>query len=131
MSFGIIFEVFGEKKLEMCLLLAWYVIVWTFVRTRCSSRVSRNNLLIDLFILVHVQYCHSTYSGEAWMLKVRWCRFILRVSNHTNIFRLERGFQVSVYKWRIASVCPKHHLFQFRKNDLQRKLFLNQLNWNW
>ena len=36
MSFGIIFEVFGDKKLEVRWLLSWYVIVWTFVRTRCS-----------------------------------------------------------------------------------------------
>ena len=36
MSFGIIFEVFGDKKLEVRWLLSWYVIVWTFVRTWCS-----------------------------------------------------------------------------------------------
>ena len=105
MSFGIIFEVFGDKKLEVRWLLSWYVTVWTFLRTRCSLghnkkainfsvHVSRNDPLMNLFLLVYVQYCQSSLSGEVLMLKIRWGRFILRVSNHTNIFWIKpKGLQ--------------------------------------
>ena len=79
MSFGIIFEVFGDKKLEVRWLLSWYVIVWTFVRTRCSLGHNKKQ---------------SSLSGETLMLKVRWGRFILRVSDHTDIIWIKpKGLQ--------------------------------------
>ena len=107
MSFGIIFEVSGDKKLEVRWLLSWYVIVWTFVSTRCSLGHSKKRWkrlisrymclgdhLMNLFLLVHVEYCQSSLSGEALMLKVRWGRFILRVSNHTDMFWIKpKGLQ--------------------------------------
>ena len=107
MSFGIIFKVFGDKKLEVRWLLSWYVIVWTFVSTRCSLGHSKKRWkrlisrymclgdhLMNLFLLVYVEYCQSSLSGEALMLKVRWGRFILRVSNHTDIFWIKpKGLQ--------------------------------------
>ena len=115
MSFGIIFEVFGDKKLEVRWLLSWYVIVWTFVRTRCSLGHNKKRwkrliiwdvcLLIDLFMLINVKYFHSSYFEKAWMHDVCWGRSILWPTiffttptyflfNHTNIFPIKpKGLQ--------------------------------------